>query len=243
MQTKGLVGLTAATLAAFALLVGLGLWQLQRLHWKEGLIAEIEARTKGAPITLKEAIALAREARDPSYYRVRVEGRFDHAKEQYLYAISDGTAGWHVITPLETEDGDTVLIDRGFVPEALKDPSSRAPGQTTGVIGVTGLVRSPEIQGSFIPDNEVEANRWFWRDLPAMARSMFPDRATEVAPFFLEAEKSDVPGNWPAGGQTRLELPNNHLQYAITWFLLAAALLVIYGIMVRSLYRQRPHSQ
>jgi len=243
MQTKGLVGLTAATLAAFALLVGLGLWQLQRLHWKEGLIAEIEARTKGAPITLKDAIALAREGRDPSYYRVRVEGRFDHAKEQYLYAISDGTVGWYVITPLQTETGDTVLIDRGFVPDALRNPSSRAPGQVGGAVGVTGLVRSPEIQGSFIPDNEPQANRWFWRDLQAMAGSMFPDRTMEVAPFFLEAEKSDVPGGWPAGGQTRLELPNNHLQYAITWFLLAAALLVIYGIMVWSPYRQRPPSQ
>jgi surfeit locus 1 family protein len=111
------------------------------------------------------------------------------------------------------------------------------------VVGVTGLVRSPEIQGSFIPDNEVEANRWFWRDLQAMARSMFPDRTMEVAPFFLEAEKSDVPGSRPEGGQTRLELPNNHLQYAITWFLLAAALLVIYGVMVRGLYRRAPPSQ
>jgi surfeit locus 1 family protein len=243
MQTKGLVGLTAAMLAALAVLIGLGLWQLQRLHWKEGLIAEIEARTKGAPITLKDAIALAREGRDPSYYRVRVEGRFHHAKEQYLYAISDGTVGWHVITPLETENGDMVLIDRGFVPEELKDPSSRAPGETGGVVGVTGIVRSPEIQGLFIPDNEPQANRWFWRDLQAMARSMFSDRTIEAAPFFLEAEKSDVPGGWPEGGQTRLELPNNHLQYAITWFLLAAALLVIYGLYVRSLYRQRPPSQ
>jgi surfeit locus 1 family protein len=243
MQTKGLVGLTAAMLAALAVLIGLGLWQLQRLHWKEGLIAEIEARTKGAPITLKDAIALAREGRDPSYYRVRVEGRFHHAKEQYLYAISDGTVGWHVITPLETENGDMVLIDRGFVPDTLKDPSSRALGETGGVVGVTGIVRSPEIQGLFIPDNEPQANRWFWRDLQAMARSMFSDRTIEAAPFFLEAEKSDVPGGWPEGGQTRLELPNNHLQYAITWFLLAAALLVIYGLYVRSLYRQRPPSQ
>src|SRR5680860_419895 len=138
MQTKGLVGLTAAMLAALAVLVGLGLWQLQRLHWKQGLLAQIEARTKGPPITLKDAVALAREGRDPNYYRVRVDGRFHHAKERYLYAVSDGRVGWHIITPLETEDGDMVLVDRGFVPDELKDPSSRALGQVDKLVTVTG---------------------------------------------------------------------------------------------------------
>ena len=234
MQTKSLVGLTALMLAAFAVLIGLGVWQLKRLHWKEGLIAEIETRTKGEPISLDQAIAIAREGRDPSYYRVKVEGRFDHAKELYLYAVSEGRAGWHVITPLKTEDGEVVLIDRGFVPDELRNPASRAEGELDGVVAVTGIVRVPEAQGTFTPDNEVGANRWFWRDLQAMARSI---GAAEVAPFYLEAEKSDVPGGWPEGGQTRLELPNNHLQYAITWFLLAACLLIVYGLYVRSLYR------
>jgi len=240
MQTKGLVGLTAAMLAALAVLVGLGLWQLQRLHWKQGLLAQIEARTKGPPITLEDAVALAREGRDPNYYRVRVDGRFHHAKERYLYAVSDGRVGWHIITPLETEDGDMVLVDRGFVPDELKDPSSRALGQVDKLVTVTGIVRSPEIQGPFIPDNEPEANRWFWRDLAGMARSALPAGAIQVAPFFLDADKNEVPGGWPEGGQTRLEIPNNHLQYAITWFLLGACLLIVFGLYVRSLYRREP---
>jgi surfeit locus 1 family protein len=240
MRTKRLVGFTALALAALAVLIGLGIWQLERLQWKEGLIAEIEARSTGAPITLAEAIGVARQGRDPNYYRVRVEGRFHHDKERYLFAqsLADGTPGWHVITPLETAGGDMVLVDRGFVPDALKDPSSRVSGQVEGVVTVTGIVRSPEIQGSFVPDNEPEANRWFWRDLGAMARSMFPEGTVEVAPLFLDAEKSDVPGDWPEGGQTRLELPNDHLQYAITWFLLALCLLVIYAVYVRGLYRR-----
>ena len=240
MQTKGLVGLTAAMLAALAVLVGLGLWQLQRLHWKQGLLAQIEARTKGPPITLEDAVALTREGRDPNYYRVRVDGRFHHAKERYLYAVSDGRVGWHIITPLETEDGDMVLVDRGFVPDELKDPSSRALGQVDKLVTVTGIVRSPEIQGPFIPDNEPEANRWFWRDLAGMARSALPAGAIQVAPFFLDADKSEVPGGWPEGGQTRLEITNNHLQYAITWFLLGACLLIVYGLYARSLYRREP---
>ena len=240
MRTKGLLGFTALALAALAVLIGLGVWQLERLQWKEGLIAEIEARSTGAPITIAEALAIARQGRDPDYYRVRVEGRFHHDKERYLFAqsLADGTPGWHVITPLETTGGDMVLVDRGFVPDVLKEASSRASGQVEGVVTVTGIVRSPEIQGSFVPDNEREANRWFWRDLGAMARSMFPEGTVEMAPFFFDAEKSDVPGGWPEGGQTRLELPNNHLQYAITWFLLALCLLVIYAVYVRGIYRR-----
>ena len=240
MQQKGLVGLTGLMLAGLAVLIGLGFWQLKRLEWKQGLIAQIEARTKGAPITLEAAVALAGEGRDPSYYRVRVDGRFHHAKELYLYAVSDGRVGWHVITPLETEDGDVVLVDRGFVPDELKDPSARALGQVENVVTVTGIVRTPETQTVFTPDNEAKVNRWFWRDLAGMARSMFPGGTTEVAPFFLEADKSEAPGGWPKGGQTRLEIPNNHLQYAITWFLLAAGLLVVYGTYVRSHYRRPP---
>jgi surfeit locus 1 family protein len=108
------------------------------------------------------------------------------------------------------------------------------------VVTVTGIVRSPETQTLFTPDNEPMVNRWFWRDLAGMARSMFPAGTTEVAPFFLEADKSEVPGGWPEGGQTRLEIPNNHLQYAITWFLLATVLLIVYGLYVRSLYRRPP---
>jgi len=240
MQTKSLVGLTALMLAALAVLIGLGVWQLKRLEWKQGLIAQIEARTKGPPITLEDAVALAGEGRDPSYYRVRVDGRFHHAKELYLYAVSEGRVGWHVIAPFETEDGDVVLVDRGFVPDELKDPSARALGQVENVITVTGIVRTPETQAVFTPDNEPKVNRWFWRDLAGMARSMFPAGTTEVAPFFLEADKSEVPGGWPEGGQTRLEIPNNHLQYAITWFLLATVLLIVYGLYVRSLYRRPP---
>lgn len=241
MSNKGLVFLTAFTLAGLALLIGLGMWQLKRLAWKEGLIAEIETRAKGAPITLPEAIAAAEDGRDPSYYRVRVEGRFDHAKELYLFAVTDDAVGWHVITPFTTAEGTVVLVDRGFVPDNLRDPAVRAEGQVEGPVTVTGLVRVPETQGAFVPDNEIPTNRWFWRDLPGMERAIYPGNAPSLAPFFLEAEKSDLPGGWPAGGQTRLELPNNHLQYAITWFLLAGALVVIYVVYVRSAYRrERP---
>jgi surfeit locus 1 family protein len=241
MQTKGLIGFTLLALAALAVLIGLGVWQIKRLHWKEGLIAAIDARTRGEPINLDQAIALAKEGRDPTYYRVRVEGRFDNSKERYLFSqsISDGTPGWHVITPFTTTQGELVLVDRGFVPDNLKDPSARGSGQIDDVTKITGIVRAPDTQGLFTPNNEPEANRWFWRDLNGMIYSMFPTETLDVPPFFLEAEKGELPGGWPQGGQTRLELPNNHLQYAITWFGLTAVLIVIYGFYVRSLYTRK----
>ncbi len=239
MPRKGFVWFTLFTLFALALLIGLGVWQLQRLAWKEGLIAEIEMRAKGTPVTLEEAVGAARAGKDPSYDRVRVKGRYDNGKERYLYALSDdGEPGWHVIAPFSTDAGDLVLIDRGFVPEKLRDPSTRSAGQLEGEVEVTGLVRLPDRQGLFTPDNEPEANRWFWRDLNGMTFSMFPTATMHPAPFFLEAEKSDVPGGFPEGGQTRLELPNNHLQYAITWFLLAGAVLVIYIVRAAGLWRE-----
>ena len=234
MRARGLLLLTLCSAAALAVLIGLGVWQLQRLQWKEGLIAEIEARSHAEPISLKDAVTRAQTGEDVSYVRVRVDGKFDNGKERYLFAVSDGAPGWHVITPLTTSGGDMVLIDRGFVPDAFRDPASRPQGELTDAVTVTALARPPETQGVFIPNNEPERNRWFWRDLAAMAQSMFGSSAPAVAPFFLEAELSDIPGGWPLGGQTRLDLPNNHLQYAITWFALAFCLVVIYVIYVRS---------
>ena len=238
MRKHELLKLTIATLAGLAVLVGLGVWQLQRLEWKEGLIARIEARTERKPMSLERATELARGGRNLSYYPVRVEGSFHHARERYLYTISlDGEPGWYVITPLETVDGNVVLINRGFVPATLRDPSTRTLGQIEEVVTVTGLVRRPEEPSIFIPDNDPQANQWFSRDLPAMARSMFPGGTVRVSPFLLEAGASDVPGGWPQGGQTRLKLVNKHLEYALIWFGLAGCLVVISAVYAWGAYR------
>ncbi len=202
-------------------------------QWKQGLIAEIETRTKAPPISLAEAIALAKDGGDPSYLHVRVAGRFDNDKERHLYAIADGAPGWHLITPLVADDGTTVLVDRGFVPDAMKEQATRPQSLVEGETSVTGLVRLPESQGTFTPNTDLERNRWYFRDLDGMARSMFGDKPPDLAPFFLEAEESGPPESWPRGGQTRLDLPNNHLQYALTWFLLGVCLVVIYAVYVR----------
>ena len=215
-----------------ALLVGLGVWQMQRLAWKEGLIAEIEARTKAPPVSLEEAVARARR-RDVSYLRVRAEGRFDHDKERYLFAIADGErrlARDHAAYDAGT--GEVVLVDRGFVPDALQGRRHRGRKARSRVtVTVIGLARTPEIQGRFTPDNEPARNRWFWRDLPAMAASMFPggERTRAVLP---RRGKERCARRLAVGRPDRLDLPNDHLQYAITWFLLALCLVVIYVFYV-----------
>ncbi|WP_108681488.1 SURF1 family protein [Methyloceanibacter sp. wino2] len=240
MTTPALIRLTIATLIGFGLLIWLGQWQLQRLEWKERIIQRIETRTERKPVSLEQAVELAKQWGDPNYLRVSAEGRFHHNLERYLYSISsDGEPGWHVIAPLETASGRVVLVDRGFVPDDHREPGTRQEGQVQDIVTVTGLVRTSEKPNLFSPDNDEEANQWFTRDLGGMARSMFPGGTVQVLPFFLEAEASDVPGGWPKGGQTRLELPNKHLQYALTWFLLAACLLVIYAAYVWSVMTGR----
>ncbi len=240
MRSRSLILFTLFVTFVLAGLIGLGLWQLQRLEWKEALIANIEARAKAEPVSLAEAITQAARGEDISYLRVRAEGTFNHQEERYLYALSGNAPGWHVITPLKTPEGPVVLVDRGFVPAALKDPSARPEGQVQGNVEVTGLLRSAEKQAPFTPDNAPGDNRWFWRDLPALTATMPPPLRPHLAPFFVEAEASATPkGGWPRGGETRLTFKNDHLQYAITWFLLAGAVLVIYLVFLRTRFRQQ----
>ena len=237
MRSRGLLLFSAFSAASLALLIGLGVWQLQRFEWKQGLIAQIEARAHAEPVTLKETVTRARAGEDVGYLRVRVEGRFDNSKERHLYAVSDGTLGWHVITPLKTPEGEVVLIDRGFVPDALKEPSSRAQGEINDEVAVTGLARAPDTQGRFIPDNEPAENCWFWRDLDAMSRSMFPAGAPDIAPFILEAERSDIPGGGARGGPNQRANTTKQQQKGRTRVVLALCLVVIYVIYVRSRLR------
>jgi surfeit locus 1 family protein len=121
----------------------------------------------------------------------------------------------------------------------LRDPQARRPGQIAGETAVVGLVRQPAPQGLFTPDNEPARNRWFWRDLRSMVAAIYPGQSLDIAPFFVEAEPRDVPGGWPKGGQTNLTLPNSHLQYALTWFCMAAALALGYLAYAWSQFRPR----
>jgi surfeit locus 1 family protein len=210
-----------------AILIGLGTWQMQRRDWKLGLIDRIEHRAHDEPISLTMARDLWLREHDVEYYRVLLVGRFLHDQERHLYTVEQGRAGWRVVTPLVTSGGDVVLVDRGFVPDELKEPSTRPAGQIADTVEVIGLARAPGAPNWFTPENDPVRNRWFWRDVSGLAASLPADQAARVAPFMVEAEAEPVPGGWPRGGVTRLVLSNRHLEYALTWYGLALTLAVV----------------
>jgi surfeit locus 1 family protein len=222
---------TLFTVPGVLILIALGIWQVQRLHWKEGLIAQRDAAVTAAPIAPPQTLA---EARGLEFHHVVAEGTFDNDRELFLAASSDnGESGYQVVTPLRMTDGRTMFVNRGFIPLELKDRAKRAAGELTGPQRVTGLLRiAPDKKPSFfLPDNRPDLNLWFWVDLPAMVGQ---DGIADLVPFYVDADKTPNPGGWPKGGITRLDLPNDHLQYAITWFSLAIALIVIYVLYHRS---------
>ena len=210
------------------LLLALGTWQLFRLA-KKNAINSFRADRAGAA-----AVPLPARVDDVGaweFRRVKVTGTFDHAHELYVNARSQrGNTGYDVVTPLRRAEGPPVLINRGWVPYARKDPATRAEGQVAGETTVEGILRTEPRKGWFMPTNSAERNEWFWFDLAAMKQAAgVPD----AAPFYIEAGPEPNPGNVPIGGQTIIELRNDHLQYALTWYALAIALAVIYVVSQR----------
>jgi surfeit locus 1 family protein len=228
---RSLIGAGIATLVAFAILVGLGIWQLERKTWKEGLIAQIEARAYGPPgdIVPESGWPAWRAAAD-EFRHVRLTGTLLHDRSVPLHGLAmirgQAAPGFYIFTPLLLPDGATVMINRGIVPPDLRDRSRRAEGDPAGPVTVVGLVRAPEPRGAFVPANDPARDEWFVRDLGEMTAARSLNR---VAPFYIDADATPNPGGWPLGGQTRLTLPNDHLNYAITWFGLALTLLGVFG--------------
>jgi surfeit locus 1 family protein len=221
---------TLFSLPALMICLALGGWQIERLFWKRDLIAQREAAVTAAPAAVPKTLS---EARGMEFRHVSDEGVFLNDKEIYLGATSEGGGqGYQVLTPLLEPGGRVVFVNRGYIPSELKDPAKRALGQITGTVRVQGLLRLPPAgrPNWFLPDNRPDLNYWFWVDLTAMSAA---DKLGRVAPFYIDADATPNAGGWPKGGVTRLTLPNNHLQYAITWFSLAVALIVIYVLFHR----------
>lgn len=225
-------------LAAFAALLALGTWQVQRLHWKEGLLATIDARVASPPRPLADIEMLLADTDDVDYRPVAVAGTFRHEGERHFFATHKGQSGYFVYTPLALDDGRLVFVNRGFVPFDRKDPATRAEGQVAGRQEVAGLARNrlDAKPNSFMPDNDTAGNVFYWKDLDAMAASAGVGAPGDYLPFFIDAGDAPNPGGLPVGGVTLIDLPNSHLQYAVTWYGLAAALA---GVLGAWLWRRR----
>lgn len=218
---------TAIMLPIILFALGLGVWQMDRREWKRGILDTIAVNQAAAPMPFDELVKgdpLRRE-----YGRVSVSGKFLHDKEFYLAARSlKDKVGMQVVTPLRLDDGTIILFDRGWIPSERKDPAKRAEGQVSGKLDLVGIVRRSQVKRQFAPDNDPAKNFWFHVDVPLMRQMAGGKPDPVLDTFFLEADATPNPGGVPVGGQTRLDIPNDHLQYAITWFLIALAGIGVY---------------
>ncbi|WP_170761762.1 SURF1 family protein [Ruegeria lacuscaerulensis] len=210
-------------IAGLAILLSLGFWQLQRLAWKQGVLAEIETRIAGEPVELPDRISLA----DDRYLPVTISGEMEPGEIHVLVSVKQVGAGYRIIQSFSTEDR-TILVDRGFVPTTAKQAERQ-----TGQMEVTGNLHWPVEIDSYTPEPDIDDNIWFARDVPNLAAALGAE------PVMLIARSQTDPGVTPlpvnAAG-----IPNDHLQYAITWFGLALVWAAMTGYF---LWRNRAPSK
>lgn len=228
---RRLAGVLALLL--FVLFAGLGTWQVVRLQWKLDLIARVDARVHADPVAPPAVAQWPQVSRESDEYRhVRLSGRYLYAYTAPVQALSELGAGFWLLTPLCTAEGHIILVNRGFIPSsgtvAADYPGTRAPADAcvaggAAPVTLTGLLRLPEPKGGFLRDNDPANNRWYSRDVAAIAAARGFD-TSRVAPYFVDAAKNQDPQgapDQPVGGLTVISFPNNHLVYALTWYALA----------------------
>jgi len=225
--------LAVAALLLFVLFCGLGTWQVFRLQWKLDLIERVDARVHADPIAPPPAAQWPQVSRESDEYRrVRLSGHYLYEFTTPVQALSELGAGFWLLTPLCTGEGHIILVNRGFIPSS-GDIATRYPARTAGAnpcaaagadaVQVTGLLRIAEPKSGFLRDNDPVNNRWYAREVGAIAAARGLD-GSSVAPFFVDAGKGQDPGTAPeraVGGLTVISFPNNHLVYALTWYALA----------------------
>jgi surfeit locus 1 family protein len=220
------------TAAGIAILIGLGIWQLDRKVWKENLIATLDERLARAPADLPPREDWTRLTPDrDEYTRVKFPAEFMPGEEALVYTAGSAFRpdvqgpGYWVFAPARLAGGSIVVVDRGFVPYDRKDPAARAQGAPLGSIDIVGVMRWPEARGMFTPNDEPQNNVWYLRDPKAIAAAKKWDAP---APFYIEQESPVPPGGLPKAGKLVVSLPDDHLQYALTWFGLALGLAGVY---------------
>jgi surfeit locus 1 family protein len=226
---------------AFAVLVALGTWQIERKAWKDGLIAALTERLAAPPIALPPPATWPRLDRASNEYRrVTFRAEFDNAKDALVYATASAFRpdvsgpGFWVFTPARLADNSLVVVNRGFVPQDLWNSNMRPDGQTSGIVEITGVMRWADTRYWFTPNDDPVHNLWFLRDPATIAAAK---GWAHVSPFYVEQESPVPPGGWPQPGKIVVNLPNNHLQYAVTWYGLALVLVVVFVAWARTSFR------
>ncbi len=219
-------------LFTFIVLLALGQWQVERRAWKLGLIERVQERVHASPVAPPPRERWPEvDASNDEYRRVVLSGTWLDEKATWVQATTDLGSGYWLLMPLRTANGDLVFVNRGFVAQRVKPPAA------TSLVQVTGLLRISEPGGRFPRRNDPAQDRWYSRELPAIAARR---GLQSVAPYFVDAEASASPAaGAPVGGLTVLHFNNNHLVYAITWYALAGMVLVAAVLVARQELRVR----
>ena len=240
--TGGLLLFGVLALAAFITLIGLGVWQLERKAWKEALIDTIERRLASSPAAVPPPERWS--GLDPAaeeFRRVSLRAEFLPGREGRVYTVGSGLRedikgpGYFAFAPVRLADGSVVVVNRGYVANAQPDATLKPIGLAVGAVELVGALRWPEAPGWFVTGHDVRADLWFARDHLAMAA--FYDWGP-VAPFYIDQEALAPAGGVPRPSPLKVNLRNEHLQYALTWFGLAAVLVVVFAVWVRSRRRE-----
>jgi surfeit locus 1 family protein len=216
-----LLALAVSAALAFACFIALGTWQLQRLQWKRALIERVEQRIHAAPVPAPGPDQWAHiSALSDEYRRVRITGTFLHSLTTKVKAVSELGSGYWLLTPLRSADGTLVLVNRGFIPADVAGKTQSNLQDERAQSTVTGLLRISEPGGAFLRRNDTAADRWYSRDVAAIAAAR---ALPQVAPYFIDADADSSGGasGWPVGGLTVVAFQDNHLVYALTWYALA----------------------
>ena len=228
---RSLIAPGLASVGALAILIALGVWQVERKTWKEGLIARIVSQSTAAPVA--PPLPGRWDPATDEFRHVRLSGHYLNDRETLVHGLAAGETpgralqGYYVLTPFVRDDGATVLVNRGFVPTELKRQDDRRDGLVEGETTVTGILRATEPRTMFVPEPDPARGEWFNRDVPGIAAAR---HLTDAAPYLVEADATPGQTSWPRGGQLRVDLPNNHLQYAFTWFGIAACLVGVFSV-------------
>jgi surfeit locus 1 family protein len=241
-KRRRLIEPTVFTVVGIAFLIGLGIWQLDRKTWKENLIATVTARINRAPEDLPPRANWPQLVQEGNEYRhVTFPAEFLEGQEALVYTAGSpfrpdvtGTGYW-VFAPAQLAGGSIVVVNRGFVPLDRKDPATRTQGTPHGTVEIVGVMRWPETRGLFTPADDAKTNVWYLRDPKSMAAAK--NWAT-AAPFYIDQEQPVPPGGVPLPGKLSVQLPDNHLQYALTWFGLALALAGVYVVWLAGRFRR-----
>ena len=241
---------TLICLPVFTFLLSLGNWQMERLTWKKSLIEVIEARLAAPLQNIPESGEWKNLSSDDYVYQpVFLKGVFDHQAEQFWFVHHEKFGpGYQVITPFVIGGERIVMVNRGYIPASQQAPVTRQDGQISGEVRLEGLMVWPGERNIFEPPNEPDNNLWFVKDINAMAKNAgYEDNSWLIAPFFvdsLETPENVYPVQAPIGGQTRVNLPNRHLEYVVTWYGLALALVIVYvQWLIKQTNRVKPENE